>query len=136
MILKPVSILETVYPCWAYALARVGKKDLLTWEWVKQEIEKECFDPYEGYKDNLFIGDILIWKNPKEEQGHFYCSVTITDNIIWEKISYSHHACVYEGNGMITDMVKTDGNFDLPFIIRNRRLSDLNEPDFVIRFME
>lgn len=135
MVLREVSLLETVYPCWAYALARVGKKDLLSWEWINKEMQ-DCLDTYEKYKDDLLIGDILIWRNPKEEQGHFYCPVTIAYDITWEKISYCYHACVFEGNGLITDMVKTDGNFDLPFIIRKRRLSDLSEPDFVIRFSE
>lgn len=136
MALHTVSLLETVYPCWAYALARVGKKDLLTWEWINKEMQNEYLDDYGKYKNGLFIGDILVWRNPKEEQGHFYCPVTISHNIIWEKISYCYHACVFEGNGLITDMVKTDGNFELPFIIRMRRLSDLSEPDFVIRFTE
>lgn len=135
MILQQTSLLETVYPCWAYALTRVGKKDLLTWEWIKDIMPKDLLD-YDRYKDDLWIGDILIWQNPKDEQGHFYCPVTINHNIIWEKISYCYHACVFEGECMITDMVKTDGNFDLPFIIRKRRLSDLSDPNFVMRFTE
>lgn len=88
---------------------------------------------YDHYAYGLHKGDLLVWKNKESE--NCYCPISITeDGIIWEKLEYAYHVCVYEGACIISDMVKIDGNFELPFIIRKRKLIDLSNPDFVIRF--
>lgn len=94
------------------------------------------FDYYPNDLSSLNTGDLLVWNNiNKETSGVFYSPVSITQYgyVNWEKINYKNHVCVWEGNGFITDMVKTDGNFDLPFIIRRRRLEDLSMPGYMIR---
>lgn len=128
--LYDVMFLETTYPCWAYALARTGKSNLLTLDWIKNV--DRILQVYDPKKDALSIGDILVWKSDKN--GSFYAPISVIGaDIIWNKIAYAHHVGVYEGLGLVTDMVKTDVNFDLPFIIRKRRLEDLSNPDYFIR---
>lgn len=138
MQLQGVLLLETVYPCWAYALARIGKSDLFTWKWINEEMPDllKKFDYYPNDLSNLKVGDLLVWKNTdKNTAGVFYSPVSITQygHITWEKINYKSHVCVWEGNGFVSDMLKTDGNFDLPFIIRRRMLEDLSIPNYMIR---
>lgn len=135
--LQDVLFLETTYPCWAYALARVGKKGLLSLDWIAKKMPKILLD-YEDIRDSPQIGDILIWGKPANDDSCLcYAPVKIVGNeIIWEKIRYNYHVCVYEGYNLVSDMVKTDSDFELPWIIRKRRLSDLSDPDFVIRFGE
>lgn len=131
--LKSVRILEAVYPCWAYALNRTNRECLFTKAWIEKEMPR-LLQPYENYANKLQESDFIVWD--AKERKTFNCPVFITfdGHIITEKIKYLNHVCVYEGNGFVTDMVKSDVNFAIPFIIRKRRLEELSTPDYVIRF--
>lgn len=133
--MNDVCLLETIYPCWAYALARVGHRDLLTLEWIEKDMQGLLNDYRDNILPELKSGDILVWNNVNPEK--IYSPVNIQNNeIIFEKIFYNYHVCVYEGSGLVTDLVEPDGNAILPFIIRKRKLAQLSRPDFFIRFEE
>lgn len=128
--LQDVLILETVYPCWAYALTRIGKSELFTPDWLKNDMLRLL---QKLKNQTLSKGTLLVWKNHNCER--IYSPVSIEGNeIISEEINYAYHAGVYEGGGLVSDMVKTDGDFDLPFIIRKRKLEQLSPPEYFLRF--
>lgn len=126
--MNDVLIIEQVYPCRSYCLTRIGRKDLLTLEWLGKEFPKLL----QEYSDNeaLVVGDILVWNN--SGANHEYCPVHMQDGrVIFEKIQYSFHAGVFEGNGLVSDVALLNGG--LPLIIRERRLEQLSRPDFYLR---
>lgn len=123
-----VLIIEQVYPCRSYCFTRIGRKDLLTLEWLNNEFPKFLQD----YSDStsLVAGDILVWKNAGAKH-EYYPVHKQGSHVIFEKIKYSFHAGVYEGEGFVSDVALFDGG--LPLIIRERKLEQLSRPDFYLR---
>lgn len=126
--MKDVLIIEHIYPCRSYALKRIGRDDLLTLDWLKNEFPKLL----QKYKDDmeLEVGDILVWKNANA--NNIYCPVSIQGNeVIFEQIKYAYHCGVYEGSGFVSDCVLAEIN--LPLVIRKRKLNQLSRPDCYLR---
>lgn len=126
--MKDVLILEHIYPCRSYCLKRIGREDLLTLDWLKNEFLKKL----QKFKDDmqLEVGDIVVWEN--KDAHNIYCPVSMWGNeIIFEQINYAYHCAVYEGNGFVSDCVLETGN--LPFTIRKRNLNQLSRPDCLLR---
>ncbi|MDE6735612.1 MAG: hypothetical protein K2J64_09130 [Desulfovibrio sp.] len=125
--MQDVLFLEHMYPCHSYCLTRIGRRDLLTLEWLNNEFPKLLQPFKEGI--SLDIGNIIVWKN---EAYNIYRPIHMKDNqIIFEQIKYNYHSSVYEGNGIVSDMV-LDGEA-IPLIIRKRRLEQLSRPDYFLR---
>lgn len=126
--MKDVFIIEHIYPCRSYCLKRIGREDLLTLDWLKNEFPKQL----QKYKDDmrLEVGDIIVWEN--KDAHYIYCPVHMRGNeIIFEQVKYAYHCVVYEGNGFVSDcMLETD---KLPFTIRKRKLEQLSRPDCYLR---
>lgn len=112
---------DLIYPCWAYALARTGRK--FTVEWLQHEMPRlqEDYDP-----QGACIGDILIWHNSEDEicRDNFPVCMQHDGIIVNEPVVYDSHVAVLEGYGLISDMVAAYGK-TIPFIVRTRRLVDL-----------
>ncbi len=127
--MNPVMMPELIWPCWAYAFRRVGYPTcILSQEWFKNELQKYL----EQYNlDYLEKDNILVWKNIKEEIMYEPVKINTDGNIISMRISLSYHVGVYEGNGIVSDMIAPPVG-SIPFVIRNRNLCDLHTPDFVI----
>lgn len=125
-----VLILETVYPCWAYALARVGKSELFHEAWLKDKMPK-LLQEYNGV---LQEGDILVWQLDEDKNNdHLYWPIEMgAGGVISRKVVYKYHVCVYEGSGIVSDLAAEDNL--LPLIVRQRKLKELSDPDYMIRF--
>lgn len=126
--MKDVLIIEHIYPCRSYCLKRIGREDLLTLDWLKNEFPKQL----QKYKDGmrLEVGDVLVWENI--DANNIYCPVHMLGNeIIFEQVKYAYHCAVYEGNGFVSDCVLTTQN--LPLIIHKRKLEQLSRPDCYLR---
>ncbi len=130
-----IFIPETVWPCWAYALKRVGKSEYLTEQWIHNKMPK-ILEEFSSSK-TIRKGDILVWKNNTPLHGSFPVGF-IDENIVWSKVKYDYHAAVYEGCVkdvlLVSDMVVNDGSDVIPFIIRIRPLDDISAPNFVLRY--
>lgn len=128
--MEEVTIPELIWPCWAYALARVGKRGLLSSVWIHDVMPKilEKYNP-----DYPVVGGIIVWKHKEPETVYMPVRILEDGRIISKKIAYDYHAAVYEGEGYVTDMVK-DESGDIPFIIRMRELEQLSIPDYMIQF--
>lgn len=133
--MNDVVIPALIYPCWAFALERVGKKDLFSLKWLEKDMPKLLIEYSTGFDYIPKSEDILVWKNmDKNASEKFYAPVNLSDgNIVSEAIQYECSVGVYEGNGLVSDMVAIDGN-TIPFVIRMRKLAQLSQPDFYIRF--
>lgn len=125
--MQDVLFLEHMYPCRSYCLTRIGRRDLLTLDWLNNEFPK-LLQPF-GENISLNVGDIIVWKH---EAHNIYRPIHMKDDqVIFEQIKYSYHTAVYEGNGLVSDMV-LDGA-DIPLIIRKRQLEQLSRPDYYLR---
>lgn len=131
---------ETIWPCWAYALKRVGKSDLLTAHWVHEEMPK-LLSPYHSH-GQIFTGDILVWR--MHDAVTDFHPVGLTDgppsSVLHSRCKYDYHAAVCEqlqdGGYIVSDMVPGVDESPVPFMIRFRKLSELSCPDFVLSFKE
>lgn len=130
MSLHPVEFPELIYPCWAYAFARNGKK--FTLEWLKYDLDKVA-KPY-AY-GNAGIGDVLIWNQEESKRtiGLYPVRITQAGRVVNRIVDYNCHVAVYEGDGMISQMVSFyDGC--LPFIIRMSYLEEAKcPPDMMVK---
>lgn len=126
--MNDVLIIEQVYPCRSYCFTRIGRKDLLTLEWLNNEFPKLLQNYSDGM--SLAVGDILVWKTA-DANSEYYPVHKQGSHVIFEKIQYSFHAGVYEGDGFVSDVALLDGG--LPLVIRERRLVQLSRPDFYLR---
>lgn len=132
-----IFIPETVWPCWAYALKRIGKSECLTEDWIYNKMPTllEKFKP----TSTLRSGDLLVWKNRTPQ-----CIASpvgfIGERLVWSIIKYEYHAGVYEGcikdTLLVSDMVVNGGSDAIPFVIRMRLLSEISTPDFVLRYSD
>lgn len=125
--MKDVIILEHIYPCRSYCLKRLDREDLLTLEWLENEFPKLL----QKYRDNIVLkrGDILVWKSRESESC--FAPVRIQNNrVLFEKIAYDYHCGVYEGDGLVSDVILDNA---LPLIIRERNLERLSRPDYYLR---
>lgn len=123
----PVIMIETIYPCWTYALRRIGRSDLLNMQWLDDKMP-ELLVPYKGVAGQ---GDLAVWQNEEASSIHKPVVITKTGMIISRRLKYNYHAAVCEGNGLVSDMVAPD-DADIPFEIRIRPLSEIRKPDFII----
>lgn len=133
--LSPVFLPELCFPCWAYALRRIGCGELLTPEWV-YNIMPGHIQPLDRFPEcGNEIGNILVWKTNEDDtvRTRDYYPVELTENGIvkWRFLAYDYHAAVYEGNGVVSDYASTTDNL-LPFEVRFRNLSEIREPDGII----
>lgn len=132
MSLHPVEFPELIYPCWAYAFARNGKK--FTLEWLKYDLDKVA-QPYDAAV--VEAGDILIWNITEANRSRYLYPVSIDQNglVVNKVVDYNCHVAVYEGDGRISQMVSFyDGC--LPFIIRMSYLEEAKcPPDMMIKWV-
>lgn len=129
--MKDVMFLENIYPCWSYALARVGRKDDFSFDWLKYIMPK-LLVPYSN--QNLLSGNLLVWKAHNPSIYYLPVHIEYDGQIISEQIKYEHHVAVFEGQGLCSDMVHGEGEFAIPFIIRMRKVTQLSNPDYIITF--
>lgn len=126
-ILKNIFLETLAYPCVFYAKERLGLnidiKELLN-------MEGEIFIPK---KTELKTGDILVYKNQDQVTTPIWLKVS-GKSIIRKHADVSKHFCVYEGEGIVSDMVYSN-ECTYP-IIRMRDIEDIATPDYVIRNKE
>lgn len=131
--MKDVLIPETIWPCWAYAIRRIGANIRLSEKWVYEDMPKLL----QKYNEDAQTGDILVWKGHKSEKEFLPCNITKQGNIIYKYIKYDYHAAVYEGDFLVSDMiVGIDKDWSIPFIIRMRNMEDLSRPNFIIKGLQ
>lgn len=121
-----------IYPCWYYALSRIGKKSLFSERWLREEMPEMCSRDAAVLEE----GDLLIWDAPPEEVTNASHPVYIQSNgqIINKPVIYNCHVGVYEGHGLVSDMVAA-WDQTLPFVIRMRDLADFKRgPDRILRW--
>ena len=125
-----VMLPECIWPCWTYALARIGKRTLLSPEWISETMPKHLRKigdgtPYTAWQKP---GTILVWSttNSPNERSSFWEPVEMLPNgtPICRKVRYEYHAGVYEGSGLVSDMVTPTGGAELPLIIRQCKIED------------
>lgn len=129
--MNEVLIPELIYPCWAYALRRIGKGKVLSLDWVKNtmpDLLNPCGDDAYGFDK----GTILVWEHERGRPDIEPVKMLKSGNILWLPIEYNYHAGVYEGDGVVSDCAEHPGDFILPFIFRNRIIGDWRKPDYWI----
>lgn len=144
MMLNEVFIPELAWPCLAYALRRVGVGNLLSYNWVHNEMPRylvKCPDI-----DDLLMGTIIVWARDEmpDREDAIPNYITSDGHIVWRTHQYGYHFAVVEpfekGKEVwISDMVDTgETEGGLPtFHIRMRDLRIIRyQPNYIIRFPE
>jgi hypothetical protein len=108
-LLKSVDLTEFAYPCITFIIKRCGLS-LSIKEILETPIEK-----YETFT-KLAIGDILIWDNVTPPEPDLMTLIfDSTVGVITSSVDLSKHFGVYEGNGLVSDVVH-DSNTYYPHI--------------------
>lgn len=95
--MKDVYLEEFAYPCARYAVLRTGCKYS-----VRYIMETALLEKYTTISC-LKIGDIVVWEKDKGEEN---ANLTICDkSIITTRLFYGRHIGVYEGKGLVSDLV-------------------------------
>lgn len=130
--LENVYLPELIYPCIAYAFARIGKRELIPS--FNLDDFKKLWMSYS--KSDTIKGDILIWVGKQKEKK--FRPVMIENNKLkLMKTEYGWHAGVYEGDNIVSEAVwdENDNYEGLPFVIKFEKLSALEyPPDFYVRY--
>lgn len=130
--MEDVEIPELIYPCWAYALRRIGKADLFSLHWVHEVVLT-----LETYNSTLVCkGDFVVWNTPSADiqKDKYPVWITPDGDVLSKYVRYDVHVAVYEGNNVVSDMSSFYGNC-LPFIIRKYCLNEVPcKPDKMLRW--
>lgn len=120
---QQVEIPALIYPCWAYAFARVGKEFSL--EWLKRFATK-VMRPYNVH--DLRPGDLIIWDvcETKRIKGKYTTCITQAGRVLYRPVNYDCCVAVCEADGKVSDCAAFYGGC-LPFIIRMYFLDDRSE---------
>lgn len=116
-----------IYPCWAYAFARIGRDfSLEHLEDYKKKLES-------FYLPLLGVGDFVVWRAKNVFDDFCPTMIDDTGQVLHRRVLYDMHVAVYEGDGLVSDCSCAES---LPAHIRMRRLSDLPTPDKMLRWGE
>lgn len=128
MVLYPVKILKHD-SCYTYALKRTGICSL-------KNLSKsaESFILEQDLKDisDIKRGDILYFSRPVTNKNTVTVGGSITANreIIQESICYNLHFSVYEGEGLVSELIRVNDSY--VFEINLVRLNDIKHFDWKV----
>lgn len=124
-VFKDIFLENLAYPCVMYVKERLGLsldiKELLN-------LEGEPFIPG---KTELKAGDIIVYKNTEGQSLTRIWLKVQGKSVITKWADVSKHFYVYEGDGIVSDMVYSQ-ECTYP-VIRMKDINDLDAPNYVIR---
>lgn len=118
-----VNFMELAYPCAKYCLARIG----VTFDIIKF-LDIQSSIKFIRWED-LEVGDIVVWKAPEDRYEEVVLQVFGTTTVT-TKVKKTFHYGVYEGNGLVSDMVM-DYYTHIPRI-RMQKCEDCFPPCYII----
>lgn len=123
--MNTVDMTDFVYPCATYALRRTGSSKTIG------QLLREPGMRYAPSK--LEVGDIVCWKRTTDIETFDSVYLMAEHGPVTTKVVFDKHFAVYEGDGIISDT--TYYNATAP-CIRQRKLNDVTEPDYIIKAEE